>query len=129
MAPHFEGVSALINLQIFPPLLLFVRGFEIQQRQITLPAYGHHTCEEGSILRQDVCKVESSDSGPKLATVDETSRHGALDPLPCIGEAIAGQEGLHTEEVAVENGCEYDLIDNDFDSEGEEFRGIIENGA
>ncbi len=127
-AQRSEGLSALVHIQPFP-LLLFIRGSKIQQGQIALPAYSHNPCEEGSVLRQNVCKVESRDRRPKLATVDETSRHGPLDPLPCVGKAIAGEQRLHAEEIAVENGSEDDLVDDDFGRKGQEFGRIIKYSA
>ncbi len=127
-AQQFESLSALIHIQPLPPLL-FIRGSKIQQGQIALPAHSHNPCEEGSVLRQNICKVESGDRRPKLATVDETSRHGPLDPLPGVEKAIAGKQRLHAEEVAVENGSEDDLVDDDFGRKGQEFGRIIKYGA
>lgn len=80
-------------------------------------------------MRHNICKVESGHSRPKLTAVDEAGRHGSLNSLPCVGEAIAREQGLHAEEVAIKHGSEYDLVDDDFGGEGEDFRGIVEYGA
>ena len=61
----FRNPLALIDCQFFHPLL-FIRGFIVQQGQVTLPAYSHNPCEQGPILRRNICKVESGDCGPKL---------------------------------------------------------------
>ena len=115
-------------MRCFPPLL-FIRRSRVQQGKITLPAHSHHTCEEGSVLRHDICKVESSDRWPELAAVDETCWHGSLDPLPCAGDTVAREQGLHAEEIAIEDGSEDDLVDDNFGGEGEDSRGIVEQGA
>ena len=94
-----------------------------------MPAHRHNACEEGSILRRDVRKLESSDCGPKLAAVDEAGRYGSLDSLPRAGKAVTREQGLHAEEVAVEDRGEDDLVDDDFGGKGEDFGGIVEYGA
>lgn len=45
-AQHFEGLLALIHMQLFPPLLFSI----IQPRQIALPSYSHNSCEQGPVL-------------------------------------------------------------------------------
>lgn len=49
-----------------------------------------------------------------------------MDPCTDFLERVAGEQGLHAEEVGVEDGGEEELVYGYFGEEGEEFRGVVE---
>lgn len=107
------------------PAHLFLRC-PIQKAQISLPPNRHHARKDTPILRIHKREAKSRHRRPQLAAVHHAHRHRPLDALPDFGYRVAGEEGLHAEEIGVENGRETDLVDRYFRREGEEMRGIIE---
>lgn len=71
-------------------------------------------------------ETEGCDCWPKLPRIDPTPRHCVLDPLNNVCWPASRQKALHPEEVCVEDGCEDDLIHNDFDANGEDLRAVVE---
>jgi len=87
------------------------------------------TCKKRPILRLYIRKTERRHRWPDLAAVNETRRDGPLKPLPDLYQCVAREERLHAEEVAVEDGCEDDLIHAYFCSEREEEGGVVEGAV
>jgi len=49
--------------------------------------------------------------------------------VPRLAQRVAGEQHLHAEEVAVKEGGEDDLVDDDFGGEGEGAGGVVEGLA
>lgn len=71
------------------------------------------------------CERESRDCRPQFAGVDEGGWNGPFDSFDDFEGRVAGEEGLHAEEVGVEDGREDDLVYDYFGSEREDFRGVV----
>ncbi len=74
------------------------------------------TRKQRPILSVNKRKAERRHRWPQLARIDQARRHSPLDVCPGFGEVVTRQQGLHTEEVAVEEGREGDLVYQDFGS-------------
>ena len=117
----------LLQLHPDPPLqrTLHLRP-PIQETQIRLPPNRNHAREYAPVLGIDKRKAERRDRGPEFATVLYGGGHRALYSFPYVGQGVAREEGLHAEEVGVEERGEHELVDHDFGEEGEEFGGVVE---
>lgn len=101
-------------LQSLIVLNMFLRSRPlIQQAQVRLPPDRNHAAEDASVLDRDVCEAKRGDHGPHFPAVDPASRHSVSDALYNFVEGGACEEGLHAEEVRVEDGCEEQLVDDD----------------
>lgn len=74
-------------------------------------------------------EAKRRDRRPELARIDPADGHGAADMIPRLAQRVAGEQRLHAEEVAVEEGGEDDLVDDDFGGEGEGAGGVVEGLA
>jgi hypothetical protein len=98
----------------------------IQETQIRLPPNRNHAGENTPILLRHECKTKRCDRGPEFTAIHERHWDSAFDVLEYLIEIVAGKQGLHAEEIAVEDGREQDLVDGYFGDEGEQLRGIVE---
>ena len=84
----------------------------VQQTQIRLPSNRNNAPENAPVLYGYICETERRDRRPHFAAVDPTRGHRVLYALDDFGEGCAGEEGLHAEEVGVEEGREEGLVYN-----------------
>lgn len=82
----------------------------VQQAQVCLPPDSDDAAKYAPVLYGYVCKTECRNDGPEFATVDAARGHRVLDALDDLGESCAAEQGLHAEEVRIEDGGEEGLI-------------------
>lgn len=102
------------------------RGFLVEPTQVRLPANGNDAREHIAELRWHVDEAECRDGGPELGAVGHADGESLLQALPGLLEGGTCEEGVHAEEVGIEDGGEAELLDDDFCQDGEEFRRVVE---
>lgn len=85
----------------------------VQQTQVCLPADRNDAAKDASVLDRDICEAECGDCRPELAAVDPACGYGVPNSLYDFVERSAGEEGLHAEEIRVEDWREKDLVHHD----------------
>lgn len=98
----------------------------IQPRQICLPTDGNNPGEDAPVFYGYKRKIDGGDGGPQLDRVDHTGWNSSLDAVPDFGQVVARKEGLHAEEVRVEQRRKDGLVNDDLGSEREEARRVVE---
>jgi hypothetical protein len=93
--------------------LFLSRGSLIQQTQIRLPTNCNNAAENAPVLYGYIRERKRRDRRPHLAAIDPTRGYCVLYVLDDFGEGCAGEEGLHAEEIRVENGREESLVYHD----------------
>ena len=102
------------------------RGFLVEPAQVRLPANSNDAREYVAELRRHVHEAECRDGGPELDAVSHADWESLLEALPCFLESGARKEGMHAEEVGIEDGGEAELLDDNFGQDGEEFGWVVE---
>jgi hypothetical protein len=85
----------------------------VKQVEIRLPANCHDTAEYAPVLDGYVGEAKGSNSRPDLAAVPPAGGHCVSDALDDFGKGGTGEQGLHTEEVGIEQWGEECLVDED----------------
>lgn len=102
------------------------RGLLIEPAQVRLPANSNDAREYVPELRRHVHEAERRDGGPEFDAIGHADRESLLQALPCFLEGGAREEGMHTEEVGIEDRGEAELLDDDFRQDGEELGWVVE---
>ncbi|PFH55196.1 hypothetical protein XA68_10461 [Ophiocordyceps unilateralis] len=121
----WEMTERLVNL----PKDCYVRLRKlplVEVTQIGLPTDGDDAGEDATKLERQEDEAESHDGGPNLERVEPADGDGVAQALQSGGGALAREEDVSAEEVAVEEWGEEELIDDDFCDEGEGARGVVE---
>src|SRR6266487_634912 len=93
-------------------LLLYLR-LSIQVTQISLPPNRNKTRKNAPVLRIYKRKTERCNRRPQFTTIYHTYWYSSFYSFPDFVEGIAREEGLHAEEVRVEDGGEAYLVYGD----------------
>jgi hypothetical protein len=99
---------------IYPNLPCSLLFLSIQEGQVALPKNGEYPREHESVLGHDKSKAEGCDSRPQFERVFDANRNGFLDPVDDAGRLLSCEDCLHSEEIGVEDGCKYGLLDGHF---------------
>lgn len=102
------------------------RSLLVQPAQIRLPAHSNDAREYVPELSWHIHEAECSDGGPELDAVGHADWESLLQALPSFLEGGARKEGMHAEEVCIEDGGEANLLDDNFGQDGEEFGWVVE---
>jgi hypothetical protein len=62
-------------------------------------------------MRRDQREIQRRHHRPELGAAEHGLRHGLGDTVEDDGWWVAGEEGLHAEEIGVEEWCEDELLD------------------
>jgi hypothetical protein len=108
--PNLPSLNLLHSTMFCLPLRLLGRRPLIQQTQIRLPPNRNNTRKNAPILLRYIRKAKCRNSRPHFTTIDPARRHRILYALDDLWESCAGEQGLHAEEVRVEEGREEGLV-------------------
>lgn len=111
-----HGVCGFFDLLFLP----------VQKAQIALPGNSKDAGKHESILRRDKPKAKRRDSRPQLERIHNADGHRGRDPVYSSHGSFSCEDGLHAEEVTVEDGREDSLVDCNLGGDRGNFGGVIE---